>query len=124
MSAAGALRERLRVGTPGAPKRVKGRRTRRIYTRDAERFARRHRAAGGRAWHYTLSFGTGALTGAHAVDLPLLFPHRSTWEASPLLAGIPWDDVVEAGREVRRVWAGFARTGEAGPAPSLRVGGG
>ncbi|WP_369258649.1 carboxylesterase family protein [Geodermatophilus amargosae] len=98
--------------------------TRRIYARDAERFARRHRAAGGRAWHYTLSFGAGALTGAHAVDLPLLFPHRSTWEASPLLAGLPWDDVVAAGREVRRVWAGFARTGEAASAPCLQVSGG
>jgi para-nitrobenzyl esterase len=98
--------------------------TRRIYARDAERFARRQRAAGGRAWHYTLSFGTGALTGAHAIDLPLLFPHRSTWEASPLLAGISWDDVVAAGREVRRVWAGFARTGEAAPAPHLQVSGG
>ncbi|GAB3322150.1 carboxylesterase family protein [Geodermatophilus aquaeductus] len=98
--------------------------TRRIYARDAERFARRHRAAGGRAEHYVLSLGTDALTGAHAIDLPLLFPHRATWETSPLLAGIPWDDVVAAGREVRRVWAGFARTGEAAPAPSVRISGG
>lgn len=98
--------------------------TRRIYARDADRFARRHRAAGGRAAHYVLSFGTGALTGAHAIDLPLLFPHRATWETSPLLADIPWDDVVAAGREVRRVWAGFARTGDAAPAPFLRVSGG
>ena len=86
--------------------------SRRIYGRDAVRFARRHRAAGGRAASYVLSFGAGALTGAHAVDLPLLFPHRRSWEHSPLLAGLAWDDVVAAGREVRRVWAGFARTGE------------
>ncbi|MGY1792640.1 carboxylesterase family protein [Geodermatophilus sp. SYSU D00525] len=86
--------------------------TRRIYARDAARAARRHRAAGGRAVHYTLAYGTGALTGAHAIDLPLLFPHRHTWEASPLLAGIPWVEVVAAGRELRRVWAHFARTGD------------
>ncbi|MGX5656118.1 carboxylesterase family protein [Geodermatophilus nigrescens] len=85
--------------------------SRRIYARDAVRFARRHRAAGGRAVSYVLSYGAGALTGAHAVDLPLLFPHRRTWERSPLLAGLAWDDVVAAGREVRRVWAHFARTG-------------
>ncbi|SHG29247.1 carboxylesterase family protein [Geodermatophilus nigrescens] len=85
--------------------------SRRIYARDAVGLARRHRAAGGRAASYVLSFGAGALTGAHAVDLPLLFPHRRSWEHSPLLAGIPWDDVVAAGREVRRVWAHFARTG-------------
>ncbi|MGY1650697.1 carboxylesterase family protein [Geodermatophilus sp. SYSU D01119] len=85
--------------------------SRRIYARDAVRFARRHRAAGGRAVSYVLSYGAGALTGAHAVDLPLLFPHRRTWERSPLLAGLAWDDVVAAGRGVRRVWAHFARTG-------------
>ena len=98
--------------------------TRRIYARDAARLARRHRAAGGRAALYTLSFGgPGALTGAHAIDLPLLFPHRSTWAGSPLLTGIPWEEVEVAGREVRRVWAAFARTGEV-PAevpPFLRV---
>ncbi|WP_281246714.1 hypothetical protein [Geodermatophilus amargosae] len=36
----------------------------------------------------------------------------------------PADGVVAAGREVRRVWAGFARAGEAAPAPHLRVSGG
>jgi carboxylesterase type B len=36
----------------------------------------------------------------------------------------PADGVVAAGREVRRVSAGFARTGEAAPAPRLQVGGG
>ena len=97
--------------------------TRRIYARDAERAARRHRAAGGRARHYVLSFGAGPLTGAHAVDLPLLFPHRPSWEGSLLLAGIPWADVEAAGRDVRRVWAAFARTGEvpADPGPHLRI---
>ncbi|SDD49755.1 para-nitrobenzyl esterase [Geodermatophilus telluris] len=97
----------------------------RIYGRDADRFARRHRRAGGRAHRYTLSFGPpGApTTGAHATDLPLLFPHRRTWEHSALLAGTPWADVEAAGRVVRRVWADFARTGEvpADPAPFLAV---
>ncbi|PRY50099.1 para-nitrobenzyl esterase [Geodermatophilus tzadiensis] len=97
----------------------------RIYGRDADRFARRHRRAGGRASRYTLSFGPpGApTTGAHATDLPLLFPHRPTWEGSALLAGTPWADVEAAGRVVRRVWADFARTGEvpADPAPFLAV---
>lgn len=85
----------------------------RIYTRDAVRFVRRHQRSGGRATRYTISWGapgTG-LAGAHTIDLALLFPHRAAWQSSPMLAGVPWDDVVAAGRPVRRAWAEFARSG-------------
>lgn len=85
----------------------------RIYSRDAARFVRRHRRAGGTATRYTISWGPrgSRLAGAHTIDLALLFPHRGAWESSPLLAGATWDEVVAAGRPVRRVWAEFARTG-------------
>ena len=51
------------------------------------------------------------------------FPHREAWQSSPMLAGVPWDEVVEAGRPVRRAWAEFARTGRVldEGCPHLRV---
>lgn len=99
--------------------------TRRIYTRDARRFVRRHRRAGGRATRYTISWGPreGDLAGAHTIELVLLFPHRTGWETSPLVAGTPWAEVQAAGRPVRRTWAEFARTGQVldEGAPHLRI---
>lgn len=85
----------------------------RVYTRDSVRFLRRHQAAGGRGGRYTISWGPqgSALAGAHTIDLVLLFPRRDGWASSPMLVGASWDDVVEAGRPVRRAWAEFARTG-------------
>lgn len=85
----------------------------RIYTRDARRFVRRHRAAGGRATRYTISWGAEGTpyAGAHTIDLALLFPHPEVWEASPLTDGLTGAQVEAAGRPVRRVWAEFARTG-------------
>ncbi|WP_134767233.1 carboxylesterase family protein [Nocardioides sp. 1609] len=86
----------------------------RIYTRDAVRWLRRHRASGGRGGRYTISWGPrgSRLTGAHTIDLALLFPNPDGWAGSPLVEGVDWDDVVAAGRPVRRLWAAFARTGE------------
>ncbi|WP_340536734.1 carboxylesterase family protein [Nocardioides sp. GXZ039] len=85
----------------------------RIYGRDAARFLRRHRAAGGRGARYSLSWGPrgNRLAGAHTVDLALLFPNRAGWAGSPIIDGATWAEVEEAGRPVRRVWAEFARTG-------------
>lgn len=85
----------------------------RIYGRDARRFVRSHREAGGRAARYVISWGPRAtgLAGAHTIDLALVLPQRSVWEASPVTAGVAWAEIEEAGRPVRRVWAEFARSG-------------
>lgn len=87
--------------------------TARIYADDSREFAERHRGAGGRGLLYTLATGhPGELfESAHATDIPLLFPTRSVWAGSPLLAGMPWPEVEARGRELRALWAGFARTG-------------
>lgn len=89
----------------------------RVYGRDVARFAARHAAAGGRALTYTLTWGApgNPLRSAHTIDLALLFPSRAAWEGSPLVAGVEYDDVVAAGRPVRRAWAQFARTGRLEP---------
>jgi para-nitrobenzyl esterase len=95
--------------------------TRRVYGTAVDTFARRHTAAGGRAHRYLLRYGDPAnpLADAHGTDLPLLFPDRALWGASPLLRGVAWADVERHGRALRALWAGFARTGEAASVPGL-----
>ncbi|PTT60001.1 carboxylesterase family protein [Arthrobacter sp. HMWF013] len=93
-----------------------------VYGRSARRFARRHARAGGKAYSYVLSWGAPGnfYRAAHTVDLPLLFGNRKTWEAAGLLAGASWDETNAVGREVRRLWASFARgdgLGETGEIP-------
>ncbi|MGA8328417.1 MAG: carboxylesterase family protein, partial [Mycobacterium sp.] len=88
--------------------------TRKIYAAAASAFARHHRAAGGSAYSYNVSFGAaGSLyEGAHSVDLPLLFPNQAAWDGAALIRGQPWSALEAAGRQLRGIWAGFARTGQ------------
>jgi para-nitrobenzyl esterase len=87
--------------------------TRRVYGAPAARFARRHRDAGGRAARYVVRWGPpeNPFAGAHTVDLPLLLGTHEAWRPFPMVDGATWDEVHAAGREVRRIWADFARTG-------------
>lgn len=82
-----------------------------VYGRAARKFARRHARAGGKAYSYVLSWGaTGNYyRAAHTVDLPLLFGNQRTWAAAGLLHGATWDEIDAVGRQVRRLWAAFAR---------------
>jgi para-nitrobenzyl esterase len=82
-----------------------------VYGRASRRFARRHAQAGGTAYSYVLSWGAPGnfYRAAHTVDLPLLFGNRETWAAAGLLTGATWDEIDAVGREVRRLWAAFAR---------------
>ncbi|RKO20193.1 carboxylesterase/lipase family protein [Pseudarthrobacter phenanthrenivorans] len=93
-----------------------------VYGRAARKFARRHTRAGGRAHRYVLHWhAPGNIYGAaHTVDLPLLFGNRSTWDGVGLIAGARWEDVDDVGRQLRSLWAGFARgdsLGEKGGIP-------
>ncbi|MEI4272225.1 carboxylesterase family protein [Klenkia sp. LSe6-5] len=84
----------------------------RVYGEAARSTARRHAAAGGRASTYRLEWGPpGPYRGAHCVDLPLLFTDAAAWRDAPLIAGADWADVEARGRQLRRVWSEFARTG-------------
>ncbi|WP_216214870.1 carboxylesterase family protein [Amycolatopsis aidingensis] len=87
--------------------------TRKIYETPAKEFARRHRAAGGRASRYLLTWRpAGSEFGAaHITDIPLLLGTREAWEGSRLLGSARWQDIDRRGRLVRRIWADFARTG-------------
>jgi hypothetical protein len=58
------------------------------------------------------------LSGGDASDLPLLFGTEAAWKAAALLTSASWDEVDRAGRELRRIWADFARSGRA---PSMDI---
>ena len=93
-----------------------------VYGRSSRKFARRHAAAGGKAHSYVLSWGAPGnfYKAAHTVDLPLLFGNQQTWERAGLLTGATWDEIDAVGRQVRRLWASFARgdsLGESGGIP-------
>jgi para-nitrobenzyl esterase len=93
-----------------------------VYGRAARKFARRHTRAGGRAHSYVISWGAPGnyYRAAHTVDLPLLFGNQRTWAAAGLLDGATWDETNAVGRQLRNLWAAFARgedLGESGGIP-------
>ncbi|MFF1252212.1 carboxylesterase family protein [Pseudarthrobacter sp. NPDC058329] len=82
-----------------------------VYGWAARKFARRHVRAGGKAHSYVLNWhAPGNVFGAaHTIDLPLLFGNRNTWDGVGLIAGASWEDVDAVGKQLRSLWAGFAR---------------
>lgn len=113
--------ERIPLLGPLLVRRLVAAGSRRIYQAPARRFAHRHAQAGGRAYLFNVVYRpAGSQFGAaHTIDLPLLFGTPQTWAAVPLLGDAAWADVDRAGREVRRLWAGFARTGILPPVVEL-----
>ncbi|WBU61144.1 carboxylesterase family protein [Paracoccus albus] len=88
--------------------------TSRLYGAPGREFAWRHIAAGGQAQRFVIEWEGGAFGKAHLLDLPLLFPGPE-WVGTPLLpANMSLDELTEAGRPLRALWAGFARDGQAG----------
>jgi para-nitrobenzyl esterase len=87
--------------------------TRKVYARAADRFAKRHARAGGRAYIYKIHWGskTNPLGATHAIDLPLLFGDEQTWQDADLIAGLSWSAVHSSAQKLRALWSLFARTG-------------
>ena len=96
-----------------------------VYGRDVRRFVDRHRASGGRAVRYELSWEpAGSRYGAaHITDLPLLLGSEEAWGRSALLGTSDWADVDRLGRRVRQIWADFARTGTVAAAAAAGLSG-
>jgi hypothetical protein len=42
----------------------------------------------------------------------VLFGDEDVWRDVPLVKGAAWEEISARGRELRAIWAGFARTGE------------
>jgi para-nitrobenzyl esterase len=112
----------LPVVGPALRRALVGAVTRRVYGAAADRFARRHREAGGRATEYVITWAApgNPYGAAHTIDLPLLFGDRATWADAGLVAGAAWEDLDAAGRSVRRIWADFARGTAPTPRDSVR----
>jgi len=93
-----------------------------VYGRAARKFARRHALAGGKAYRYILHWhAPGNIFGAaHTIDLPLLLGNRTTWDGVGLIAGARWEDVNAVGRELRGLWAAFARGDSLGEKGGIR----
>lgn len=87
--------------------------TRKAYGQAAASFAARHARAGGRAWRYVITWSApgNEYGAAHAIDLPLLFGDESAWESAEILEGATWAGLTADARQVRRLWADFARDG-------------
>ncbi len=87
--------------------------SRMVYLKAAKSFARRHARAGGRAYHFLVLFQPrGSEFGAaHTIDLPLLLGTQASWSFAPILGQEKWEDIDQAGRQMRQLWADFARTG-------------
>jgi para-nitrobenzyl esterase len=91
--------------------------TRKIYSRAAQRFAANHAKAGGVAYVYKIHWGSKKLRlgATHCIDLALLFG-GDIWQKSNLVKNMGADELLQHGRELRAIWAQFARTGTL-PAP-------
>lgn len=85
-----------------------------VYGRGMRRFARRHARAGGRVHEYVIDWADGPYGASHVVDVPLLFGDADAWRRAKLLDGADWSRLTAAGREVRRIWANFARGADLG----------
>ena len=82
-----------------------------IYVTGIRSFVRRHRRAGGRAHFFIFDWAAPGnfYRSAHGIDVALLFGTRENTRGLGLLEGASWEDIDEAGRSVRAIWAGFAR---------------
>jgi para-nitrobenzyl esterase len=87
--------------------------TRRVFKRPALRLADAHARAGARVYLYAFDWAppTAPFGACHTIDLPFVFGAREAWSNAPMLGGTPWPAVDGVGREVRRAWTLFARTG-------------
>jgi para-nitrobenzyl esterase len=84
-----------------------------VYLKASWAFARRHARAGGRAYRFLVVLrAPGSEFGAaHTIDLPLLLGTQASWAFASILGTAKWEDIDAAGRQVRQLWADFARTG-------------
>lgn len=83
-----------------------------IFIKGAEGFYQRYRSCRGNMYHYHLTWGKGEgfVAAAHTTDLTLLFGAH-LYEGSPMLLGKSVEEVELQGRQLRQIWADFAKTG-------------
>jgi len=89
--------------------------TRAVFGRPATELARTWERAGGRSATFRVDWAPprAPLGACHCIELPLLLGAVGSWRDAPMLGPEPRTVDEGLGREVRSVWAGFARDGVA-----------
>jgi len=87
--------------------------TRFVFGAPSMRFAKALAAAGSRVFTYRFDWtAEGTDFGAcHCIELPFLLGDQDAWTGAPMLGTSSWDALDRLGRELRRAWISFARTG-------------
>jgi para-nitrobenzyl esterase len=88
--------------------------TRRVFTTPARRLADKQASAGASVYTYAFDWAPQreAFGACHTIDLPFVFGNSAAWRDAPMLGQTPWDQVDLLGRQVRRAWTRFARSGD------------
>ena len=87
--------------------------TRRLFVDPARDLARSYANAGGTVYSYEFSWvpSNGGFGAIHCLELPFLLGTRESWRDSPMLGDTQWDEVDSLGKDLRELWAQFARSG-------------
>lgn len=85
-----------------------------IYGNPAKQFAQTLAESGGNVYLFRIhsKLKDNHIGAPHCIDLPLIFGNESAWKSSELLKDIPWSRIHENGKQLRALWAEFARTGK------------
>ena len=88
--------------------------TDRVWANPITTFAHRHERAGGSGGSYVVTAGSRSshpFRGAHTTDLPLVLGTRAAWDEIACRSGEPWRVVPDQAKQLRAMFAGFARDG-------------
>jgi para-nitrobenzyl esterase len=87
-----------------------------VFVRPARQLADAQARAGADVFTYRFDWGqrNQPFGACHTIDLPVLFGVQSAWLGAPMLEGVAWERVAALGREMRRAWTSFARSGDPG----------
>jgi para-nitrobenzyl esterase len=87
-----------------------------VFARPARKLADAQARAGANVYTYRFDWAqrNQPFGACHTIELPVLFGKQSAWQGAPMLEGIAWERVAALGREMRRAWTSFARSGDPG----------
>ena len=87
--------------------------TRLIYKKGCKKFAENCTTSNNNVYQYEISWGskTNGYGAVHTIDIPLFFGRSMMWVNRTIVQGIKIEEIEMKGKEVRKLWADFARKG-------------
>ena len=84
-----------------------------VYKKGCNKFAQNCATATNNVYQYEISWGSkiNGFGAAHTIDIPLLFGKCTMWENRKVVQGITAEEIDKKGKEVRKLWADFAKNG-------------